>query len=303
MPKANRRRKIKNEFYRIIPIHFSKSMIYIHLKNPNLDTQMNCKNCETNLSQEASYCQECGAKVITSRLTIRSMWASIVDQFLGWDNKYLLTIVLLLRKPEQVLKSFLTGTRKRYMAPFALLAINTALSMLIFNQYSEKYLELTTMINEAEYEMLESKMDPNGDNAEFQQQKLNQAAMTTSIQETILKYFNIFTFLLIPFYALIALLVFGKPYNYGEHLVITAYIQGCLFVVSILTFILSILVNPAIYSFSILFAIVYYLYVYGRLYKLSFGKLIIKLLKFLGILVVILILFGVLGAVSQFLKM
>lgn len=266
-------------------------------KTANCHQAMNCKNCEAPLGDNSQYCSNCGAVIVSERITVKKIWYSFTDQFIGWDNKYLRTVLQVFTKPEVVIKSYLGGTRKKYMAPFALLAINTAIAMLIFNQFSESYLEITDSFNATQYELIEDQADPNHDNAEFQKQKQSQFENARKIQEGLLKYFNIFTFLLIPFYALIAFLVFRKPYNYGEHLVIVAYIQGLLFIVSILLFLLSVWVDPLFYSISFFFAIFFYLYTYGRLYKHSFLKLVVLFFKFIGVMVLLAIVFTIIMVV------
>lgn len=263
---------------------------------------MNCKNCQKNLIDTSYFCANCGAKIVTSRLSTKSIWKNFIDEFFGWDNKFLFTIKSLTLQPEVVFKEYINGTRKKYVAPFVFLAIGTALAMLIFNSFSNNYIKISESINETQFEIIEEQWGEVKKTDEFNQQKTEQLKKSENIQKSILKYFNIFTFLLIPFYTLIAYLVFRKPYNYGEHLIITCYSQGFLFLVSILFFALSLVLNPIIYSFSILIAIVYYLYAYGRLYQLSAKKLVVKFLKFLGILLLFILTGVIIGILFVVIK-
>lgn len=245
---------------------------------------MNCKNCEVELQQNQNFCGQCGGQIVSERLTVGRIWNNLVDQFFGWDNKYLRTIKCLLLRPETVIRPYLNGTRKKFVAPFTFLAIGTAVAMLVFNQFSEEYMEMAHTLSGVEYDFIENRLNTPEQIASFEAQKASQTEMNDKIQGSILKYFNIITFLMVPFYALIAFLVFRKPYNYGEHLVIAAFVQGFTFVISLFFFLASIFIHPAIFSLSMLFSILYYLHAYKRIYDLTLGRTFIKFLKFLGVL-------------------
>lgn len=263
---------------------------------------MTCKNCEAPLAENAAFCNQCGAPVVTKRITAKGMWQSIMDQFFGWDNKYLQTIVMMIRKPELVLGSYINGTRKKFMAPFALLAINTALSMLIFSHYSEEFLSMMDSMNQAQFEAMAVDSDDPTVSAEFHKRQMEQQEYMKAYQNMLVKNLNIFTFLFIPFFALIAFLVFRKPYNYGEHLVIVTYIQGTISLISLIFFFLSIAINPALYSISLLTSIIFYLYAYGRLNKYSFKQIILKFLKFIGVLLLLTVILTIIMVVYVVIK-
>ena len=71
-----------------------------------------CKNCESGLHYDVNYCSICGARVIRNRLTIRNLFGHFSEQFLNWDNKFLKTFIYLFKKPEDVIGSYISGTRK-----------------------------------------------------------------------------------------------------------------------------------------------------------------------------------------------
>ena len=125
---------------------------------------------------------------------------------------------------------------------------------------------------------------------EIEEMEREQLEMSMMAQEKILQNYNLFSFLLLPFYTLISFVVFGKPYNFTEHMVINAYIQGITFLASVVALLLSVLISPTIYSISLFSIVLYYLYAYAKLYHLSFGKSILKLLKFIGVMAIIMIL-------------
>jgi len=127
-------------------------------------------------------------------------------------------------------------------------------------------------------------MEKNGNVENIEEEKKEFLETNESTQKTILTYFSIFTFLLLPLYTLIAFWVFGKPHNYAEHLVINCYIHGVTFLITIICFLLGVFVTPHAFSLSLLAIIAYYLYVYARLNKYKLGTVIIKLFKFFAVL-------------------
>ena len=264
---------------------------------------MNCKNCGKELAKKAKYCHFCGAEVVNERMTFRKLWADFASKFFGWDNKFFFTIWYLLKQPNVVFEEYLSGVRKKYVAPFTFLAIATALSLLVFTQFEKQYVDIAKSINETQMGFINEQA--NLDSVQIQnleKDRIIASKRTEDIQKTILKYYNIYTFLLIPFYALISYWVFGKPYNYTEHLIINSYLQGFIFFISIIFFLLSIWVHPSFYGFAILSMIAYYSYAYKKLYNYGYGKVIVKFLKFLGIMIgssLVLFLLGVLYKLAE----
>lgn len=60
---------------------------------------MECKNCDTDLSDQYKYCRECGAKVINERITFRKLLGEAFNQTFGWDNKFFITLKTLITRP------------------------------------------------------------------------------------------------------------------------------------------------------------------------------------------------------------
>ena len=246
---------------------------------------MICKNCKKEIQETAKYCQNCGAEVVKERMTLKKIWNDLVSKFFGWDNKYFFTLIQLLRYPENIFKDYLSGVRKKYVAPFTFLAIGVTLATLVFNHFSEQYVAVsrTTITKQTDFFELETSLDSTK-TKEFELDKRKRIESGVKAQEVILKYFNFYTFLLLPFYSLIAFWVFGKSHNYAEHLIINSYLQGVIFILSTLLFLLSIWIDPFFYLSTLVFTVVYYSYAYKRLYKYGYGKLLLKLIKFIAIL-------------------
>ena len=244
---------------------------------------MKCKNCHSEISESSEYCPNCGAKIVRNRITLKTLFNDFLNNYVGWDNKFFKTLINLIIKPHIVVSEYLDGVRKRYVAPLVFVAFGAALSMILFNSYSEVYLETSQNVNNLQFEFIMEMSGIDIENDEVyakEYEKMNKN--TEESQKMILKYFNIFTFLLLPFYALISFLVFGwKKITYGEHLVINCYIQGLSFFFTISLFIIGLFTSPKILYFTLLINIFYYLFVYGKLLKLSFLNIILKILKFM----------------------
>ena len=89
---------------------------------------MNCKNCNKALEDTQKYCDECGAKVIQNRLTPKVIATQVNEQFLSIDNKFFKTFIDLFKKPEDVIISYINGTRKKYIDVLQYFAVSLTLA-------------------------------------------------------------------------------------------------------------------------------------------------------------------------------
>ena len=101
---------------------------------------MDCKNCNSPISENSKFCTNCGAKIITNRITVKGLLTDISQNIFGWDNKFFLTVKTMFARPQSLLREYITGTRKKYMNPFTFLALGAAISLFVFNFFSEEYL-------------------------------------------------------------------------------------------------------------------------------------------------------------------
>lgn len=244
---------------------------------------MNCKNCNESINIDNKFCSECGGKVVKERITFKKLLSNFTSEFFGWDNKYFVTLKNLIITPEKVIKSYIGGTRKRYVSPFAFLAIATTISILVFNYYAEDYLDYYASMNDQQTGFIfESLLDEEA-LKEMQKNQQENAAFNSAFLEFGLRYSNFLVFLFLPFYTLIAYFIFRKPYNYGEHLIINCYIQGMAFLMSVLLFLISIFILP-VFGFYLILQVLFYAYVYKRVYGHSVGKFILSIFKFIGLI-------------------
>lgn len=258
-----------------------------------------CKNCTQIISDVANFCPACGGKIIRERITFKTLISDAFWKAIGWDNKYLKTVWKLITKPEVILGEYIGGVRKRYVNPIAFFAIGMTISLIILNVYQEHFLELSGVADvqiDEDFQLPVDSAISFGTEAEPAQTEASIRAQMQAIaytQKTILKYFNVYSFALLPLYTLVGFLVFRKKNNYTEHLIINAYLQGFLFLITNFFFVLSIFAFNELYTYSIIVAIFYYSYAYGRLYQLGFWKSVLYLLKFIGITLLLLILLSI----------
>ena len=121
---------------------------------------MNCKNCKSEITENDSFCNNCGAKIIKERITIKSLFSNFLIA-LGWDSNFFITLRYLLYQPQIVFGEYTEGTRKKYTNPFSFFAIITAISLFIFSQYSEQLIQLSTNTDLQQTELIDSKLVEN----------------------------------------------------------------------------------------------------------------------------------------------
>lgn len=261
-------------------------------------TEMNCKNCKTELNSEQSYCHNCGAKVVNERITTKGLISDFLDS-LGWDNQFIVTFRDLIIRPQLVFSQYLKGTRKKYTNPFTFFAIGVTLTVLVISFYSDKLIDITAQSSIKPAENIMSSI-PEEEGVSANEMQIDYLEKLEVLNKKIMyfqyNYYYYLSFLLLPFFALLAFIVFGKPDNYGEHLIINAYIQGLLFFVTLLLFIVTLLIGSDVHSAnSILLTILFYCYSYKRYRSYTLGKILMKLLKFLALLIPIFIVFFIIG--------
>ncbi|SHG16105.1 DUF3667 domain-containing protein [Flagellimonas flava] len=198
---------------------------------------MECKNCKSPLQFSDNYCNSCGAKVIRNPLTLKNVWEDVSAQVFNLDNTFLRTFKGLFSHPGEVVISFISGTRKRYMNPVGYFAIAVTLSGLMFFILRNLYgLNLAqSSIND---------VDVSGMNFVFDYQAL-------------------LSYLSMPLYALMTWLLFRgkKRFNYTEHLVANAYITSQMSYLQVFTYLLVLGLFPVqfdVFNFAFLFVTVIY---------------------------------------------
>ncbi|TVZ57128.1 uncharacterized protein DUF3667 [Lutibacter sp. Hel_I_33_5] len=273
---------------------------------------MNCKNCQDPLEDNAQFCDNCGAKVIKSRITFKLLIIELFTNVFGVDSKFFLTLKKMITAPHIVINEYIIGVRKKYINPFAYLAVGAALSLLVFNFFSEDYKRIQSSLNEGQIKKMKETAEKdlskikNLSEKELKKLQIEQNSAKTTIVflekyvNFILHNFNFVVFLFIPFYAFLSKWTYRKPHNYGEHIVINAYLQGTSMYFSIFFFFLSLLIHPKIFAGSMILLMFYYLYSFGKLYSLRFWKSFTKLIRFILVLIITTIIFIIIGGILAF---
>ncbi len=251
---------------------------------------MECKNCQTQLSETAKFCFNCGAKYIGYRLNFKTITEELFTTFISWDNKFFKTFSHLITKPQEVANSYLEGVRKRYMRPFSYMII--ALTFYGIYMYFAKdiLMELVSTLD------ANTPVNPNPKIQKFQD-NFNDKWFTF-----ITKYYNIFTFLSIPLLAFINKIIFKKR-NLVEHSVTLLYAYATyLIMTSFLGFIFLIFqVDFQFYlSINYFLMIGYHMYFYKKTFQLSLGKTLLKTLLFWLLIFAFYLVIVILGIIAVF---
>lgn len=232
---------------------------------------------------------------MTERISTKVLIAAFLMNYIGWDNRFLVTLRLMFAKPWVVISEYLNGIRSRYMPPIVFVGLGVAIITILYNTYSAEYLELSDVANRAQLEMIQEDFKAGEINQKQYDAQMDSIKFSRNIQKYQLKYLNIVSFLFLPFFALISRLVFGGKFNYGEHLVINSYLQGLSFFMGIIFFLGAIYIYPPLMFCQLIILMFYYLRTYSKLMNFGVGKATVKLLLFFGIILLVLLFFVIAG--------
>ncbi len=249
---------------------------------------MICKSCNSTLIPSAKFCNDCGGKVIQNRLTLKNLFEDSIQRVFNYDNRLLQTFIKLFTKPEDVIGSYINGSRKKYtdaVSYFAIALTIAGLQMFILNKF------------------FPSALDFSGFTFNEQQQAV---AAQNKIKNFTIEYQSLIMMFYIPMYALMSKITFFnfKKYNYTEHLVIFLYVQAQITIVSF--FYLFAMMSIGI-SFSTLtfymfpLMVIYSAYCLKRLHGLSLKGIIYKFLFFILIFSVTFIIFSIAASIIYYL--
>lgn len=246
---------------------------------------MNCKNCDTALQPEISFCYKCGAKVIKNRITFKNLAVYFGETFLNYDNKFLQTVINLIKDPKDVIDGYVKGVRKKYIEPLGFFAISLTISglyIVIIQKYFPDIFNMESIYN-----------DPNS------------AMVSQKTSEILTEYNSILNFIFIPAAAGMSWLIFlDKHYNFTEHAVMYFYTLSLFSITSVVITIPVISIDSDLFfplsPILYLMFFIYMGYVLTRIFNLSLKQLIIKFLIFLPVFFVVYIVFSILLVVVLF---
>lgn len=247
---------------------------------------MNCKNCEFPLQQENKYCANCGAKIVTQRLTIKSLWSEFSHKFLNYDNTFFKTIKDLTFRPEVVIDGYINGIRKRHINVINFFAIS--LTILAFQLFLMKH-----FATPADNMFV-------GDEKSIEIQK--------KVSDILINYLGIYTTLMLPIGSIFTWLLFldYRKYNFTEHIIINLYTTAYYTFISlpIFTFVLLIGLNTNVMmSVSYMVSIAYLAYVFKRLFNISFWISLLRVIAYYLLFIISVVIIAMVIAVIVILIM
>ncbi|OUR96023.1 hypothetical protein A9Q86_16190 [Flavobacteriales bacterium 33_180_T64] len=261
---------------------------------------MACKNCNTALDSKINFCSNCGAKTIRNRLTLKTIWVDINEEFISIDNKFFKTFIHLFTKPETVINEFINGTRKTHISVIQYFAISLTLvgiQVFLMNTFFKDALDIDFPFMDAFNTSESQKNNP------FSSINLEQYN----------NYQSVFYILSVPISAIstwIAYWIAGKrEFNFTEHLVINLYYSAQ---VVIITSVLNILflclgINYYVIStFVSLFTFAYLFYILKRVFNTRFLETLsyffLVMIAFGFVFIVIMILALIFGIIITLIK-
>ncbi|MDG5492608.1 DUF3667 domain-containing protein [Psychroserpens sp. SPM9] len=254
---------------------------------------MTCKNCDTLLNSEQHYCYECGAKVIKNRLTTKNLFSEFSEQFLSYDNKFLITFFDLFRKPESVIHGYITGTRKKYINVIQYLAISLTLlglQLFILNKFYPDFFA-AAYTDFGNY----FAMYPENTRVEAKKFMSNYLAFINEYQSLVY-------IIGIPFTAIVTYFAFRKEklLNYIEHVVVNTYLTAQYVVFTFFLYLIFAVLNlnvNVLINISLVLYLFYYGFVFYRIYKLRVTTIFLRFLLSLAILGVMFLIVLTLGII------
>ncbi|GGD28633.1 DUF3667 domain-containing protein [Hyunsoonleella pacifica] len=217
---------------------------------------MNCKNCNSTLRTDYSYCPDCGGKVVRQRITNKSLVYDFLERYFNLDNTFLKTISHMITKPEEVCGGYISGLRKKYLNPVSMLAISlTSSGFILF------------LMKKIAWENIDfSKVS--------YAQTSSGGAGTEKIMASTMEYSSLLFLFYIPVLAFASYVFFNKKnYNLAEHIVTAIYALTTFSIISSIYAIIMLLANPQFYiDTALIYSVVMVLFCVYVAYKNSQDK-------------------------------
>ena len=286
--------------------------------NEDLVKQTNCKSCDYKFEANLNFCPNCGGKIIRERLTVKVVFNEFIQNLFNFDSKFFQTLKDLVVKPEQVFRSFINGGRKKYYHPVSLLAI-----AILFSALSTQLLPFDEIINSGQgvgemgYELgykgaggteesFQEALKDEENRQKFEESRKKMDQFQKEYNDFILNNSGLVQYMMIPFYALIAYLVFWnkKLYNFAEMVTVVLYQNALTTFISffsILIFYVLDLNLLIVTSSSFIVIFLYSNYSFQRLFKLNAVQLILANLRFFLISIPIIIFLLIIITIAVFL--
>ncbi|TBN00437.1 DUF3667 domain-containing protein [Hyunsoonleella flava] len=205
---------------------------------------MNCKNCNSTLRTDYSYCPDCGGKVVRQRITNKSLIYDFLERYFNLDNTFITTIKHMLVKPENVCGGYINGLRKKYLNPVSMLAITLTLSGLTL------FLMKKIAWESIDFGSISYAQTSAGGEG------------TKKIMASTMEYSSLLYLAYIPVLAFAGLIFFNKKnYNFAEHMIIAIYGITAFSIVSSVYSVITLMINPQFYiDYALLYSLIMILF-------------------------------------------
>ncbi len=98
----------------------------------------NCLNCNSELSEKAKFCPNCGQKVESPIIRFKDFIKDAFEDYFSIDSKIFKSLVPLLFKPGFLTIEYIKGKRNSYIPPFRMFLIVSVLYFLLISLMEEK---------------------------------------------------------------------------------------------------------------------------------------------------------------------
>jgi hypothetical protein len=245
---------------------------------------MDCKNCHTNLRHNQKYCDECGAKILQNRLTLKVITNQINEEFLSLDNRLLSTFITLFTKPEDVIVGYINGTRKKYvdvLQYFAFALSLAGIQVFLMSTFFKEALDVNM------YEGLENM--PGQENNPFKDMDFG----------FFTNYQGLFYIIGVPISAFSTWFVYyllnERRYNFTEHIVINLYYSAQVIIITAFFSILFLLFGLNYLIVSTILTLPYFIYWYFVLKRVFKERHVDTIAKFLLVIATYIVGYLILG--------
>lgn len=116
------------------------------------DSASTCRNCGA--SRVGAYCHACGQRFLNGPITFRDVAEQAVRIFMDLDRGFLYTLRMMLLRPDQVVRRYLDGERRRFMSPIAYFLLAVTASIVVIGVVQEEFITaVATRVSDTELKL------------------------------------------------------------------------------------------------------------------------------------------------------
>lgn len=241
-----------------------------------------CLNCNFALTEDASYCSNCGAPVLKKRLRTKDVLNELFDVIFLWNKTFIITVWALLIHPSRVFRLYLAGGRNKYMNPLFFLLLCYLLYQLYISIIHQQLFIIEGMKGSIE-----------GFNEGYNKGS-SVPEVDMSVLDKLNRYSKILFLLILPIIAFCSKVVFkSKQHNYAEHMSICSYLLGQIIIIVTLVSSVLLLFDINLKVRGIASTLIWIIYLVICQYQIFQNKVLKAILKSVIFLILSYILTGI----------